>query len=221
MSLKPLVLYGHGPTPNPVKVAIILEELGLPFTVKGVAIADLKKEPFTLVNPNGRCPALEDPNTGITLWESGAIIEYLVETYDQDKKFQYTTPQEKWITKTWLHFQTSGQGPYFGQLAWFTFFHHEKLPSAIERYEKEVKRVSSVIDSHLKSSGKKYLVGDKPTYADLAFIPYYRIIFTALMADWDHATEYPAFSEWAKSLLARESVTKVTAMPEFQRSESH
>jgi glutathione S-transferase len=66
-NLKPLILWVHGPSPNPVKVAICLEELGLPYEAK--TIADVKAKPFTDLNPNGRAPALQDPNTGVVLWE--------------------------------------------------------------------------------------------------------------------------------------------------------
>ena len=67
---------------------------------------------YEKVNPNGRVPAIEDPNTGITLWESGAIIEYLIEKYDTSKSLTYDTEPEKYHLKQWLYFQTSGQGPY-------------------------------------------------------------------------------------------------------------
>jgi len=124
-------------------------------------MADLKKPPFEKLNPNGRVPAIEDPNTGITLWESGAIVEYLVETYDTKHSLTYASSPEKYFVKQWLHFQMSGQGPYFGQAAWFEKFHPEKIESAKERYKNEIKRVLKVLDKHLESSGKGYLVGDK------------------------------------------------------------
>jgi len=218
-SLKPIHLYSHGATPNPVKVGILLEELGLPYIVTQLpGEKELKGEPYTLLNPNGRVPAIEDPNTGVKLWESGAIIEYLIDTYDTEKKFQYETAQEKWITKTWLYFQVSGQGPYFGQASWFKMFHPEKnITSAIERYQNEIKRVSFVIDAHLKRTGNRYLVGDKVTYADLAFISWNNIALAYLVPDWDYAKDYPAFAAWHKDLAARESVSKVKAKPEFQR----
>ena len=95
---QPIILYSHATGPNPWKVAIILEELGLKYEHKFVEMADLKKAPFEAVNPNGRSvaltssvrfevtlthavfsvPAIEDPNSGIVLWESGAIVEYLI-----------------------------------------------------------------------------------------------------------------------------------------------
>ena len=124
-------------------------------------MADLKKPPFEKLNPNGRVPVIEDPNTGITLWESGAIVEYLVETYDTKHSLTYASSPEKHFVKQWLHFQMSGQGPYFGQAAWFEKFHPEKIESAKERYKNEIKRVLKVLDKHLETSGKGYLVGDK------------------------------------------------------------
>lgn len=112
---KPVTLYSHAGGPNPWKVAIILEELGIPYETKFEDMSTLKKEPFVKVNPNGRVPAIEDPNTGVTLWESGAIVEYLVQEYDKSEKLHYKTSPEKYITQQWLHFQMSGQGPYYGQ----------------------------------------------------------------------------------------------------------
>src|ERR1700744_2063231 len=100
---------------SPRKVAIILEELALPYTFKEVGIADVKQPPYTDINPNGRLPSIEDPNTGIKLWESGAIIQYLVETYDKNSVLTCTTIPEKYELNQWLMFQMSGQGPYFGQ----------------------------------------------------------------------------------------------------------
>jgi glutathione S-transferase len=124
-------------------------------------MGDLKKPPFEKINPNGRVPAIEDPNTGITLWESGAIIEYLIDTYDKSNSLTYTKAPEKYFVKQWLHFQMSGQGPYFGQAAWFEKFHPEKIASARDRYKDQIKRVFQVIDKHLKAAGTLYLVGDK------------------------------------------------------------
>jgi glutathione S-transferase len=74
-------------------------------------MAVVKQEPYTLLNPNGRLPTIEDPNTGMTLWESGAIIEYLIETYDKEKKLSIDSSPEKFQIKQFLHFQMSGQGP--------------------------------------------------------------------------------------------------------------
>ncbi|KAG9982460.1 glutathione S-transferase, partial [Aureobasidium melanogenum] len=83
---------------------------------------------------------------------------------------------EKYLLKQWLHFQVSGQGPYFGQRVWFNIYHETKIDSAVERYSKEIKRVLTVLDKHLKQQGTEYLVGDKYTYADLSFIPWQMLL---------------------------------------------
>ena len=192
---------------SPRKVAIIIEELGIPYTVHDMDMSGLKKAPYTDINPNGRLPAIEDPNTGVTLWESGAIIQYLIDTYDKEAVLTYNTTPEKYLLNQWLMFQVSGQGPYFGQAAWFKKFHHEKLPSALTRYLKEIDRVIGVLDGWLQKH--KFLVGDKLTYADLAFVPW------AIMApglDEEKVIDmgkYPAYNKWLDSMMARESVKKV------------
>lgn len=75
-------------------------------------IGELKKDPFEKINPNGRVPAIEDPKTGYNLWESGAIIDYLLETYDKDNSLSHTSAPEKYEQKCWMEFQMSGQGPF-------------------------------------------------------------------------------------------------------------
>lgn len=136
---------------------MVLEELGLPY--ESHVVAEVKGEAYTKINPNGRTPAIQDPNTGLTLWESGAIMEYLVEQYDKDHKISFDTFPEKYLTKQYLHFQMSGQGPYFGQTTWFRKFHPEQVASAKKRYDEQLVRVVEVLDGILK--GKTWLVGEK------------------------------------------------------------
>jgi len=208
--LKPITLYSHASGPNPWKVAIVLEELKLPYNHKFMDMAELKKDPFEKINPNGRVPVIEDPNTGITLWESGAIIEYLEETYDKESKLTYTSSPKKYFVKQWLYFQTSGQGPYYGQAAWFARFHPEKLPSAIDRYKDQIKRVLYVLNKALE--GKKYLIGDKCTVADLSFITWDLMIpflFGDDAAGLDIEKNYPNYYAWNKRLVERPAVQKV------------
>jgi glutathione S-transferase len=104
-SIKPVEIYGkHGP--NPPKVRMLAEELGLPYDLKDVSFADVKKPEFLALNPNGRMPAIHDPNTDLTLWESGAIIEYLVEKYDTERKVSFEPgSKEAYLAKQWLYFQ--------------------------------------------------------------------------------------------------------------------
>lgn len=93
----------------------------MPYELQMLDFPEMKQEPYTSVNPNGRVPAIEDPNTGITLWESSAIIDYLLETYDKSNSLQYTSGPEKFLQKSWMALQISGQGPYYGQRVWFAF----------------------------------------------------------------------------------------------------
>jgi len=207
---KPILLYSTASGPNPWKVAIILQELGIAYESELLEFPDMKKEPYLSVNPNGRVPSIKDPNTGITLAESGAIIQYLIETYDKDAKLHYNTFPEKYAAYQWLHFQTSGQGPYFGQKAWFSNYHSEKLPSAELRYANEIRRVLGVIEFHLVKQNTEYLVGNKVTYADLAWVTWNSLLGW-LVPDLDVKKDFPKFAEWNEKLLARPAVAKVLA----------
>ncbi|KAL2067934.1 hypothetical protein VTL71DRAFT_16032 [Oculimacula yallundae] len=207
MSLKPITLWGYESGPNSWKVAIILEELKIPYIIKMLEFPEMKKEPYESINPNGRVPAIEDPNTGITLWESGAIIEYLVETYDKENSIGFATGSKEYFeAKQWLFYQVSGQGPYFGQAVWFRNFHPEKLPSAVDRYVDEIRRVSGVLNKVLQD--KEYLVGSKFSYADASFVMSYGIMF--LFADnINLELDFPFLSAWLERLRARPTVAKI------------
>lgn len=104
-------------------------------------------------------------------------------------------------------------GPYFGQRAWFVLYHQEKREDCLERYGNEIRRVLGVVDSHLKKTGKPYLVGDKCTYADLAFMPWHWLLTSApnIMGE-DFAKEwkekYPKCWEWKERLNERKAVKK-------------
>jgi len=211
--LKPITVWSLGGSPNPWKAIIILEELGIPYEIKRVGMAEVKQEPYISLNPNGRVPTIEDPNTGLTVWESGAIVEYLIETYDTDSKLSYpkSSLREKTECRTWSYFQCSGQGPYFGQMGWFGNFHPEKIPSVLERYTKEILRVNGVIDSHLNKKGTEYLVGGKCSYADLMFVPYARALGIIIAPHID-TTVHTKYTEWIERLYSRPAVEKVLKM---------
>lgn len=214
-ALQPLVLYYHGPSPNPIKVLIIIEELGLPYKLEEVLPHQLKTEPFISLNPNGRVPALVDPNQdNLTLFESMAIIDYLIAEYDTDAKLHYTTFEEKYAARCWGYFQVSGQGPYFGQAAWFHHYHPEKLQSVLDRYENEARRVTTVIETHLAKQGTDYLVGDKLTYADLAWVPYYNI--WQRIAPGTDISDLKLVQAWLARLNARPAVAKAAAFTKAQ-----
>jgi len=213
--IKPIKVWGKA-GPNPPKVAIVLEELGVPYEIDAIAISDVKNPDYVAINPNGRVPAIYDPNTDLTLWESGAIVEYLIERYDTTHKLSFAPgTAESYLAKQWLFFQTTGQGPYYGQAIWFTKYHAEQLPTAIERYIKEINRVTGVLEGHLArqkvnaDSDGPWLVGNKFSYADLAFIPWQVIATKAFGGDKFNADSFPHVKQWLDKMTSRESVKAV------------
>lgn len=216
--MHPLKVYNGTPGtgPNPWKVAIVLEELGVPYEFVWMPYIELKQKPYTDLNPNGRFPTMADPNTDVTLFESGAIIQYIIAQYDKEHKLSYADDrlQDKWATDTWLMLQMSGQGPMFGQKMWFTHFHAQKdVASALERYANEVKRLMGVVEAHLGDKRKKlgldaeapvWLAGDKCTYADLSFVPWNVISRVALFPEGGLDEEkYPEYWKWHDNLVSR------------------
>jgi glutathione S-transferase len=203
--MQPIILYGHHAGPNPKKVVMVLQELKIPYETKLLEFPGMKQPAYEKINPNGRVPAIEDPNTGITLWESGAIIEYLVEVYDENKaiSFQNGTP-EYYLAKQWLQFQASGQGPYFGQAVWFRIHHEEQLPTAVDRYIDEIRRVSSVLNGVLE--GRKYLVNDKYSYADMVFVPWFEVVPWVAADAIDLEKDFPNLHAWLRTLKSRSAV---------------
>jgi glutathione S-transferase len=214
--LKPIKVHGKG-GPNPPKVAIILMELGLPHELINMSFADVKKPEYVALNPNGRMPTIQDPNTNITLWESGAIIEYLIERYDTKHSISFPagTP-EYYHAKQWLFLQTTGQGPYYGQAVWFKNFHHEKLESAKERYIKEINRVTGVLESYLTQQETEHagsagfdgpwLVGNKISYADMSFITYQTIVGVVFEKDEYDVDNFPHVKDWLRRMSSRPGV---------------
>ncbi|KAL2751787.1 hypothetical protein ACRALDRAFT_1037559 [Sodiomyces alcalophilus JCM 7366] len=211
-SLKPIKVWGKG-GPNPPKVAIVLEELGLPYEVVAIPFTDVKKPEYLAINPNGRLPAIHDANTDITLWESGAIIEYLAEKYDTNHKISFPRgTAEAYESIQYQYFQASGQGPYFGQATWFKKFHPEQVPSALERYVKEMHRVTGVLEGILASKKGSagpdgtWLVGGKYSLADLSFVSWINVV-TIIFDKSDYNLEdYPKVKDWVDRMLERPAV---------------
>src|SRR6201985_3391291 len=165
------------PTPNGVKVSIMLEEIGLPYEVHLVNFGtnDNMSPEFLSLNPNNKIPAIIDPNgpdgKPLPLFESGAILIYLAEKPGQlmpkDAAARYETIQ-------WLMFQMGGIGPMFGQLGFFHKFagkaYEDKRPR--DRYVAESKRLLGVLEDRL--IGRKWIMGDEYTIADIATFPWVR-----------------------------------------------
>lgn len=161
-------------TPNGWKISVTLEEIGMPYTTRHVDIMNgEQKEPWFLeLCPNGRIPAIVDRDNGdFAIFESGAIMLYLA------KKSGQLMPRddkgESRVTQ-WLMFQMAGIGPMMGQSNVFYRYFPEKLPSAIERYHKECRRLYEVLDRQLE--GRDYLC-DEYSIADIANWCWLRIYF--------------------------------------------
>jgi glutathione S-transferase len=213
-TIKPIKLYGGILGPNPLKIGIILTVLGLPFEEVVIARSDIKLPAYEAINPNGRLPSIHDPNTGLTIWESGAIIEYLIERYDvnEPRKLSFAPRSaEAELARSFLYLQTSGQGPYYGQAYWFMKYHAEKFPSAVERYVNEAKRVTGVLNKWLGEQKEAnaenlgdgpWLVGNKLSYADIAFIPWQLTARMAFGEEGFDLNEFPHEKEWFERMTS-------------------
>jgi len=165
------------PTPNGVKVSIMLEETGLPYEAHKVSFDtnDQMTPEFLSLNPNNKIPAILDPDgpggRPLPLFESGAILLYLAEKTGQ---LLPQEPERRWETLQWVMFQMGGVGPMFGQLGFFHKFagkdYEDKRPR--DRYVAESKRLLGVLDKHL--AGRQWMLGDEYTIADIALFPWVR-----------------------------------------------
>jgi len=162
------------PTPNGVKVSIMLEETGLAYEPHAIDFGkdEQKTVEYLSLSPNGKIPAIIDPDgpggQPLGLFESGAILHYLAEKTGQ---FLPTDPARRWQTLQWVHFQMGGIGPMFGQLGFFHKFagkeFADKRPR--DRYVAESRRLLSVVDRQL--AGRAWMMGDEFTIADIAIFP--------------------------------------------------
>ena len=165
------------PTPNGVKVSILLEELGLPYEVHLVDFGtnDQLTPEFLSLNPNNKIPAILDPDgpggQPLPLFETGAILIYLAE---KTGKFMPADAAARYQTIQWLMWQMGGVGPMFGQLGFFHKFagkdFEDKRPR--DRYVAESKRLLGVLDKHLV--GRDWIMGADYTIADIAVFPWVR-----------------------------------------------
>jgi GST-like protein len=208
-------LYGL-PTPNGVKVSIMLEETGLPYEPHLVDI--MQNESWTpeylALNPNGKIPAIIDPDgpggKPLGLFESGAILIYLAE---KTGKFLSSDPAARYRTIQWLMWQMGGLGPMFGQLGFFHKFagrdYEDKRPR--DRYAAESKRLLGVLETRLQ--GRDWIM-DEYSIADIATLGWVRNLITFYEAreivDYDSLTNVPA---WLERGLARPAVQKGITIP--------
>jgi GST-like protein len=205
------------PTPNGVKVSIMLEEIGLPYEPHLVSFErnDQLSPEFISLSSNTKIPAILDPNgpgnKPLALFESGAILIYLAEKTGQ---LLSADPAQRYETLQWLMFQMGGVGPMFGQLGFFHKFagkdFEDKRPR--DRYVNESKRLLGVIDKHL--DGKDWMVGNSYSIADIALFPWIANLIGFYGAG--ELVEYEQFKNVARVLAqfqARPAVQRGLSIP--------
>lgn len=156
------------PTPNGKKISIMLEECGLDYEVKPVDIGagDQFKPEFLKISPNNRMPAIIDTDTGISVFEGGAILIYLAEKAGM---FLPTGPAERFDVLQWLFWQAGGLGPMAGQLSHFRSYTDDEHDYSLDRYTNEYDRLLAVMDVRLRD--REFLAGDL-SIAEFASFPW-------------------------------------------------
>lgn len=197
-------LYYH-PSPNPAKVALFLEEAGLPYEL--VPVDTRKGEQhaaaFTAINPNAKTPALVDGD--VAIFDSTAILLYLAEK--TGRFLPENTPDQRAQMLSWLMFVASGIGPYSGQAVHFKHFAPDPKEYAVNRYDFEAQRHWNLIDARL--AGRRYMVGDQYTIVDMA------------VWGWARAVPFILGAEaWDKLPNVKRLLDEISARPAAQRVET-
>ncbi len=239
--LEGFTLFSHRSAPNGFKVAIVLSELNLDYNTIFLDFnnGEQRAPEFVSINPNARVPALIDHNVdNLSIWESGSIILYLVnkmlKEFGECSLWSDNLSDQSQIT-SWVFFQTSGHAPMIGQALHFRYFHSQQVPSAVERYTDEVRRVYGVVEMALAerrealimeldtenaaaySAGTTplsqsrffdypvWLVGERITIADLAFVPWNNVVDRIGI---DIKVEFPEVYKWTKHMMRRPAVIR-------------
>lgn len=191
------------PTPNSIKVPVMLEEIGASYTYHAINVrAGEQKTPEHLArNPNAKVPVIVDHDgpggTPITVVESGAILIYLAEKHG---RFIPADPVARVRCFEWLMFQAAGLGPMFGQSGYFLKLAPEKVPAAIDRFHTEAKRNMRVLDTRLADT--EWLAGDDYSIADIATFGW---IWRRAFAEVDFS-EAPSVERWFAAVSARPAI---------------
>ncbi|WP_425407897.1 glutathione S-transferase family protein [Hyphococcus sp.] len=196
--------YFSFPSPNCLKAAIMLEECALTYRVHHVDILSGAQfdRAYLRLNPNNKVPALVDEaaNGGpVTLFESGAILEYLAE-----KTGRFFPAERRWDVKTWLYWQMAGLGPMAGQAHHFRAFAGEHVPYAIKRYTDEVNRLYGVLDRRLEN---RDYIADELSIADFACWPW----ISHHERQGQALPDFPNIDRWYRAIGEREGVQRAVA----------
>ena len=205
------------PTPNGVKISIMLEETGLPYEPHLVRFDnnDQLSPEFVSLNPNNKIPAIIDPHgpddKPLPLFESGAILIYLA---DKARSLILDDVPGRYQTIQWLMFQVSGVGPMFGQVGFFNKFagkeYEDKRPR--DRYVAEAKRLLGVLDRQL--AARAWIMGDAYTIADIAIFPWVNVLNTFYEAgDLVGLAHYEHVMRALQTFLARPAVVRGLDIP--------
>ena len=204
-------LYYH-PTPNPVKIALFLEETGLPYEVVPVDTSKGEQHTpeFRNINPNGKVPAIVDTDgpggAEVRVFDSSAILLYLAEKTGK----LLGTPADHGELLSWLFYIGTGLGPFSGQAVHFQRAAPEKLPYAINRYRREAERHYAVLDKHLE--GRSFIIGTGYTIADISAWAWIDRASFVLPGSDDPLAPYPNIRRWFHSINERPAVTKARAV---------
>jgi GST-like protein len=204
----------YAPTPNGWKISIMLEELGIPYTVKPVNIraGEQFRPEFLAISPNNRIPAIVDhepPDGGepLPVFETGAILFYLANKFS---RFIPTEMRARMATIQWVMWQMGGLGPMLGQHGHFALYAPEKIPYAIQRYRDEAARLYHVLDTQLGKTGA-YVAGGEYTIADIACFPW----TMTHKAQGFTLDDYPNVKRWYADVRARPQVQAGLAIGKF------
>jgi len=203
----------YWPTPNGWKIAIALEEMGLPYTVHYVNIGKGEQfDPaFLAIAPNNRMPAIIDPagpdGAAVSLFESGAILQYLGRKTGQ---FYGATERERIEIEQWLMWQMGGVGPMAGQAHHFLKYAPERIPYAMARYRNEVSRLYGVLNRRL--ADRDYVAGPY-SIADMAIWPWAQ----GWEAQEQDIAEFPHMKAWLDRIWARPAVQTGRKLGEEKR----
>jgi GSH-dependent disulfide-bond oxidoreductase len=204
-SLLMLKFYFNG-APNPNKVALFLEESGLPYELVPVDTrkGDQFKPAFLKVNPNGKVPAIDDD--GVFVFDSNAILLYLAEK--TGKFLAPNTPKNRAATLSWLMFVASGVGPYSGQAVHFKNFAPKELEYARNRYQFEAERHYGILNDHLATS--KYMVGDTYSIVDMALWGWGRL--APFVLGEEAAAKFPNVKRLVDEVSARPAAARAVVL---------
>lgn len=199
-----LQFYFH-PSPNPLKVALLLEELETPFELSPVDTfkGEQHAPAYRKINPNGKVPAIVDD--GVTVFDSHAILLHLSAKHG---KFVPSAASEHAAMLSWLQFVATGLSPFSGQAVHFLHHAPEPLPYARNRYLKEVERHYRVLDEHLATS--KYLAGDTYSIADIALWGWAN--FAGYILGEKGLTDYAHVKRLVDEIAARPAAVRALAL---------